>query len=300
MLATTKFITEATAITHGGVFHADDVMTAVILSKVFGNITLLRTFKVPEDISDDIIVFDIGMGKYDHHQRGGNGARDNGVPYAACGLIWKAFGPQLLEGVENAELVWKLIDRDLIQGIDANDNGVMPKADYVAENTSFSRIISDFNPGWDSDVEPDEAFAEAVQLATMVFNQALKQAMSKAKAQTLVEEAITASENGLMVLERFVPWQEFVFNSQNPKAESVLFVVYPSNRGGFNWQCVPDRLNGFGQRKPIPSEWKGLREADLQLATGVATATFCHPTGFIGGAATKADAIAIAMKAIAA
>ena len=101
-----------------------------------------------------------------------------------------------------------------------------------------------------------------------------------------------------MVLDQFVPWQEFIFASANKKAEEVQFVVFPSNRGGYNWQCVPDALGSFGQRKPVPTEWRGLRGKDLQELTGVQTASFCHPAGFIGGADTLEDALALAKLAV--
>lgn len=48
----------------------------------------------------------------------------------------------------------------------------------------------------------------------------------------------------------------------------------------------------------LPEEWKGLNGSDLQLVTGVRTASFCHPAGFIGGAETFADAYALAKKAV--
>ena len=48
----------------------------------------------------------------------------------------------------------------------------------------------------------------------------------------------------------------------------------------------------------MPEEWKGLRDTDIQKVTGVDTATFCHPAGFIGGAETFADAYALAKKAV--
>ena len=170
MMDITKNIKEATAITHGGTFHADEIMATVILEKVFGDIIVCRTFRVPEDLKEDVIVYDIGFGAFDHHQKGGNGARENGVPYAACGLIWKEFGPQIVANTCNPELVWNLIDRDLIQGIDAGDNGAMPKTDYPAQAMSFSAVISGFNPNWDSNEDPDEAFAKAVELAEVVFD----------------------------------------------------------------------------------------------------------------------------------
>lgn len=298
MMDITKNIKEATAITHGGTFHADEIMATVILEKVFGDIIVCRTFRVPEDLKEDVIVYDIGFGAFDHHQKGGNGARENGVPYAACGLIWKEFGPQIVAKTCNPELVWNLIDRDLIQGIDAGDNGAMPKTDYPAQAMSFSAVISGFNPNWDSNEDPDEAFAKAVELAEVVFDNTLASTIAKAKAEQIVEEAIEKAEEHIMVLNQFVPWQEYIFSSTSPKADEIQFVVFPSNRGGYNWQCVPDGLGSFGQRKSVPEEWKGLRDDDIQKVTGIDTATFCHPAGFIGGAETLADAYALAKKAV--
>ena len=296
MIRTTKNCKEANAITHGGVFHADEVLATVILSKVLGDVTVCRTFKVPEELPKDVIVYDIRFGKFDHHQKGGNGVRENGVPYAACGLIWKEFGPQVVKDTRNPELIWSLIDRDLVQGVDALDNGQMPKVSYPAQPKTFSQMISEFNPTWDEVEDSDTAFLKAVTFAEIVFDNALRLATSKAKAQEIVEEAIENSEEHIMVLKQFVPWQEFIFDSKNPKADDVLFVIFPSARGGYNWQCVPDVLGGFGQRKAVPVEWRGAK--NLASLTGVKTATFCHPAGFLGATKTLEDAIAMAKIAV--
>ena len=303
MIKTTKNQEQATVVTHGGIFHADEVLATVILSKVLGDITVLRTFKVPEGLFDDVIVYDIGFGKFDHHQKGGNGARENGVPYASVGLIWKEYGHKLVEDTANPELVWSLVDRDLIQGVDATDNGAMPKPETestgpVVRNMSFSNAISGFNPTWDSNEDSDEAFIRAVEFAEIVLENTLKNATAKAKAQKIVEEAIEKSQEHIMVLEQFVPWQEFIFSSENDKASEVQFVVFPSNRGGYNWQCVPDALGSFGQRKTVPSEWRGLSGENLQKVTGVPTANFCHSAGFLGSAATFEGAYALARIAV--
>lgn len=297
-IKTTKEMTKATAVTHGGVFHADEVIATVILSKILDDVTVFRTFKVPEELADDVIVYDIGRGEFDHHQKGGNGSRENGVPYAACGLIWKKFGHEVVADTPNPELVWDLIDRDLIQGIDAIDNGTMPAADYRAQAMSFSQIISGFNPNWDSSEDTDEAFAKAVAFAEVVFDNMLATAIAKANAQKIVEEAIETSEGHIIVLDQFVPWQDFIFASENEKAATIQFVVFPSNRGGYNWQCVPDALGSTGQRKPVPTEWRGLNGSDFQEVTGVVTATFCHQAGFMGSAQTLEDAIALAKIAV--
>ena len=62
MIRTTNSIQKANLITHGGVFHADDVMATVILEKVFGDVTVCRVLEVPEKLNSNVIVYDIGGG----------------------------------------------------------------------------------------------------------------------------------------------------------------------------------------------------------------------------------------------
>ena len=69
----------ATAFTHSGKFHADDVFSSALLLYLNPEIRLTRGNKVPEDF--DGIVFDIGRGRYDHHQKDSR-IRENGIPYA--------------------------------------------------------------------------------------------------------------------------------------------------------------------------------------------------------------------------
>lgn len=297
-LTLTKDLTLANAFTHTGVFHADEVMATAILLKSRGELNLMRTFKVPEDISEDVIVYDIGGGKYDHHQKGGNGARENGVPYSSAGLLWQEFGHEIVADSVNPELVWNLVDRDLISGIDAADNGKLPQVDYPVQGMSLYQVISGFNPTWDSTEDKDAAFVKAVEFALTVLDNSLASAYSKALAQDIVEEGIEDAEGQIMILDRFVPWQDFVFASENTKAEEILFVVFPALRGGFNCQCVPDTLGGKGQRKPLPESWRGLPQEELRETSGVGTALFCHPGGFMCSAETQEDAIKMAKLAM--
>ena len=291
----TEDITKATAITHSGIFHADEVMATYLLSKVYSEVVVYRTFKVPDNAPKNAIIYDIGHGRFDHHQVGGNGARFNGIPYSSCGLIWKKYGSEIVSHVSNANYVWKTIDKELISGIDAIDNGVFPKTDYPTNIMSISGIISSFNPAWDNQEESsDDAFLKAVFFAGIVFENVFKRAISTAKAEEIIEEAIEKSQNHIMILEKFAPWQDFIFSSENPKASDIWYIVFPSLRGGYNFQCVPDVIGGNGQRKPIPTLWRGLRDEELQKVTGVKTATFVHPAGFIGGALTQEDAIKLA------
>lgn len=284
-------IDQASHITHGGVFHADEVMATAILSAI-ETVDLNRTFRVPEDTN--AFVYDIGGGQYDHHQRGGNGARENGVPYSSAGLIWRDFGRKLV----SCDEAWNFVDQGLIQGIDAVDNGVLPGVDYPAKPASISNLISGFNPDWDSEQKPDDAFLEAISFAQGVLARAITSAESKARAKALIDEAIKASEDQIIVLPQFAPWQEYVLTSTDAKAADALYVVFPSNRGGYNVQAIPDAIGSFGNRKPLPEAWRGVPANDLQAVSGVSDANFCHKGGFIGGADSLDGALAMARKAI--
>ena len=83
----------AKAFTHSGKFHADDVFSYALLLYLNPAITITRGNKVPKDF--DGIVFDIGRGKYDHHQKDSR-IRENGIPYAAFGLLWEELGKEIL------------------------------------------------------------------------------------------------------------------------------------------------------------------------------------------------------------
>lgn len=83
----------AKAFTHSGKFHADDVFSYALLLYLNPAITITRGNKVPKDF--DGIVFDIGRGKYDHHQKDSR-IRENGIPYAAFGLLWEELGKEFL------------------------------------------------------------------------------------------------------------------------------------------------------------------------------------------------------------
>ena len=133
---------DAQAFTHSGKFHADDVFSSALLLSVNPEITIHRGSQVPEDFKG--IVFDIGRGKYDHHQRDSR-IRENGVPYAAFGLLWEELGAEIL-GEELAEK----FDEAFVQPLDNNDN--------TGEKNELATLIGNFNPPWDAQGGNDAAF----------------------------------------------------------------------------------------------------------------------------------------------
>lgn len=265
--------------THGGIFHADDVFATALLKILNPNIQISRGFSVPEYFSG--IVYDIGGGKYDHHQKNSR-VRENGVPYAAFGLLWEQFGQELLSK-EDAQA----FDEHFIQPIDRSDN--------TGEENIISLIISDMIPTWQENaVQMDEAFWEAVALAQKILEQRLKQIRSNREAYEIVVHKANGCKDGILYLDRAVPWKEALRNYP----EDILYVIYPSIRGEYNIQAVPHREDKIALKHPFPQKWCGASSQELQRLTGLKDFTFCHKSGFLSVTETLEGAYAVAKLAM--
>lgn len=295
MIKTTKNIDEAMVITHGGFFHADEVLASVILSLVTTDLIVARVTEVPENCAK--LVYDIGGGKYDHHQNEKE-FRTEGFPYAAVGLIWRDFGKKALTkmGVEKEILlqVWERIDESIIKGIDASDNGVSIEGKY--DILAIDSIISMYNPFWNENKGTDEAFLEGCAIADQVFKRKVDSIVSEARGEKLVKTAMKKATGRIIRLKEYVPWQNCVCSEDTEN--KFWYVVFPSNRGGYNVQCVPDYPESFNMRHGLPEAWRGLRDESLRQITGVNDAVFVHSAGFIGGAESLEGALLMAEKAV--
>lgn len=58
---------------------------------------------------------------------------------------------------------------------------------------------------------------------------------------------------------------------------------------------APDR---FESRKPLPSQWRGLRDDELSKESGIPGGVFVHMSGFIGGNQSYDGALAMAKAAL--
>lgn len=287
-------------ITHSGTFHADEVFATAILQLRYGDdegrtVPILRVRDTSCAAESDI-VYDIGGGPLDHHMKGGNGRRPDGIPYASAGLVWKAHGKALCPD----DSVWEEMDRTLFAPIDAADCG------YGDGRNQLSMAIDAFNPVWDDPKSGSPAYVNgrfmlAVDFARGVVSRSLERALANHRALSAAREAAETTTDGVAVLDRYVPCAELFADPGTgiPRSEDVLYVVFPSNRGGWNWQAVPDAPGSFGMRNYCPAEWRGLRDEALQAACGIEGAAFCHASGFLGSCATREQAAAMARLAVA-
>ena len=268
---------DAKAFTHGGKFHADDVFSSALLLYINPEIVISRGNKVPEDF--DGIVFDIGRGRYDHHQKDSR-VRENGVPYAAFGLLWEVLGKEIL-GEELAEKM----DESFIQPLDINDN--------TGEKNELATLIGNFNPPWDAKGGSDEAFFQAVSVAGMILENKVERDRGNARADQRVEQVLEEHnpKDRILVLPEFIPCQKALAETE------IAFVIFPSNRGGY---CIQPQKREYSMnyKCSFPSQWLGLEGEELVKETGLSSAVFCHKGGFLMTVGELEDAKAACKKAL--
>mgnify|MGYP001070573697 CR=1 FL=1 len=272
-------MTDITVATHSGNFHADDVFSIAALKTIFPSLTLIRTRDLALIAKADLAIdvggeYDPDTGRFDHHQRGGAGARENGIPYSSFGLIWQKYGLAICEGHQE---VADAVDADLVSTIDAIDCGYV---DGVATGISLSQTISMFNPTWQEDSHFDTCFNEAVEFAARVLARFIASANGGISAKSIVAKAIDDAEDPrVIVLEKFTPWKRTV----HALSKEALYMIYPSDSGHWRIQTVPVEPGSFEDRKPLPKAWAGLSDKALQDVTGLNDAMFCHNGLFIAG-----------------
>lgn len=257
------------AFTHGGKFHADDVFSSALLTYLNPDIIIERGYEVPENYSG--IVFDIGQGKFDHHQEGAE-VRENGIPYAAFGLLWRQYGTEILDTEEAAKF-----DESFVQPLDLSDN--------TGSKNEIAEIVSLFNPTWDSKLDANTCFLEAMNFALTLLKKKFERIKSVGRAEVIVREALNHATNQIAVLSVGAPWKQLIIGTD------IDFVVYPSERGGFGAQGVPIDKDTNELKIPFPETWRGKRDNDLQEVSGIKTLRFCHNSGFLIATDTLEDAI---------
>lgn len=287
-------------ITHSGGFHADELLSSVILTKLFPDAELNRTrdreWLKP---SPEKIIYDVG-GDYnadnqifDHHQRPGP-LREDGQPYSSFGLIWAHYGKQYLVALNVPEsdiaAIHQAFDQEFVLPIDQLDNGAIEPS--VAGPLSILTLPSLFDamkPVFDepSPTATDEAFLKALSIARTFIEAMIADHAAELRAKAIVNKAISEAGDGqILELPMGMPYLS-ALNASG--ADHMLFMIAPR---GDDWTLNGIKLNDgtFDQRADLPAAWAGLTDKDLEDATGVKGAIFCHNARFIAVANSR-DAI---------
>lgn len=292
-------------VTHSGKFHADDAWAVAALNLLFPDAEIVRT-RDPALIEAADFAVDVGgiwdptAGRFDHHQKGFDAARQSGVPYASAGLVWREYGARCVMALAAQHTGHQLsedkaremaygIDADVVQYLDLSDVGAAKSA---PGGYGLSAVISGYNTNWldEQRLGYGEAaeefrmaqFRRAMAVLADVMANAVKYRVGALLALDQVRQAEVLEGGRVLFLKNgALPWTQVV----RKEMPQVLFVIsYSIAEQRHLLHTVPVSADSFTARADLPEPWAGLRDAELAAVTGVPDAGFCHNGRFIASA----------------
>lgn len=304
MTQTTQFL-----VTHSGGFHADELLSSVILTRLFPQARLVRS-RDAEWITPgaDRVIYDVGRAYdpdlriFDHHQREAP-LRADGQPFSSFGLVWRHFGQDYLRALDvptaSVDIVHAGFDAGFVLPVDLVDNGALDpsSAGPLLADLTLPLLLESLKPVFD-DTDPqadDHAFGRALVIARAFVEAAIARRAAKLRAEAVVNSAIAQAGAGrVLELPQGMPFRSAV---ERAGADHLLFVVHPR---GDDWAltCIRQGEDTFRNRADLPAAWAGLTDAALEAASGVPGAKFCHNGRFIAVAATRTAILRMADLAV--
>ncbi|WP_282052861.1 MYG1 family protein [Phaeobacter inhibens] len=295
-------------VTHSGGFHADELLSSVILTRLFPEAELIRSrdaaWITP---AAGRIIYDVGQAYdgeaqiFDHHQRP-NPLREDGQPYSSFGLIWHQFGRDYLRGLDvpeaDVDAIHHGFDQSFVLPVDLLDNGAIdPGVAGPLAGMTLPVLLETLKPVFDDrrDGADDQAFLAALPVARAFVEASIRGKAAKRRAETMVLQAIEGAGAGkVLELPMGMPFRSAV---EKAGADHLLFVVHPR---GSDWTLTTIRKSGdsFESRADLPAAWAGLTDEALEAASGVAGAKFCHNARFIAVARTREAIMDLAKRAV--
>lgn len=284
-------------VTHSGGFHADELLSSAVLTRLYPQAELRRSrdrqWITP---AADKIIYDVG-GNYDaeaqifdHHQRPGP-LREDEQPYSSFGLIWAHYGRAYLASMDvpadDVEAIHAKFDIKFVLPIDLLDNGAIePSVAGPLSILTLPALLGSLKPVFDdpSPTADDDAFFAALPIVRSFVKAQIRNLAAKFRSKAIVLEAIEAAGTSpILELPMGMPYRSGL---EETEADHILFVVNPR---GDDWTLGGIKLSNdtFDQRADLPAAWAGLTDAALEEACGVKGAKFCHNARFIAVASSR-------------
>ena len=289
-----------TVAVHDGNFHPDDVFSVALLSILHkGRIKVIRTRDEKKYSTADFVVdtgfeYNIDKNRFDHHQDGGAGFRENKITYSSFGILWKEYGEEICGSKKIAEI----LDKKLVEVVDADDCGFDLYNEIIPGVKPF--LLNDFiysmRPTWkETNLNIDKIFSKAVSFAKKVILREISVASDNIEALDLVDEVYKNSKDKRIILfqRTYLPIISLY------KYPEPLFIIY-KDKGGEMWRVktIEKYEHKYECRKNFPEIWWGKKGEELIKITGVNDAVFCRNGGVFVGVKSLVGAIKLAELAL--
>jgi uncharacterized UPF0160 family protein len=284
------------AITHPGIFHADDIVATAMLC-MCRLVTKDNMFRYPEvkrsQLEDpNVIVFDTGgkhnpaLNNYDHHQ--------NKKSDAACVLLFDGLGlgdPGMLP-LAGPEAASRFRTRFLkpISNVDV----------YGCDRTdifSLNRSIASFNPHKSSHNKGD-AFWKAVEWTEQLISVYIQKVNRWVRTEALFKNASLVCNNNAMLL---CSKPDIWWDHCGSLDKDIKYLIYPIGEGGYYISAVPISPGNVQARRPFPKGWSSISAKDMadMYKLKYTSQLFFHKNSLLCGTGYLHDAFTIVNAALA-
>jgi uncharacterized UPF0160 family protein len=287
-------------VTHNGQFHADEVFAYTLLNTIFPDNKLVRT-RDTNIIEKADIVIDVGFtynpdkDRFDHHQEDCNETFTDDILISSAGMVYKKYGISYLKtilGVENiSEELYLDFYKNLVEEVDAIDNGLKQNNDKFTINTGISRMVARFNSDkvFDNDIQFNK-FMEAVKYTEYVSKIITIELYSKdtmfAEEYKRISLLIDENNDKQYIIVDFdcLNWYKCVnkYYNKNTHKNIINWIIYKDNE---NW-----RIRTINYESKKLKDEKYLRDN----VNNKDEILFVHKAKFIASASTLETIVEIA------
>jgi len=212
------------------------------------------------------------------------------------------------------EDLYHRVYKNFMEHIDAIDNGIDVSDGEIKYriSTSLSSRVGRLNSNWNSSKEKQTSAHENAQFQKAmimtgedfldVVNGYLDQWLpGRSIVMKTVQDRFNVDPSGKIIrFDQFCPWKDhlFVIEKELGIVGQIELALFADNSGAWRIQSVPIEGRDFDNRRPLPKEWRGLRDAELSEKSGISDCIFVHMGGFIGGNKTYEGALQMARETL--
>lgn len=243
----------------------------------------------------DVIVLDVGgeldPGKlnFDHHQGSMTDGWEDGTPYSSTGLAWRWLQSQgLLHGMDSQ--MQAEIEVLLIRPLDAHDNGVSVHDDAETVE-AYNRSAGDFDG-------QALQFDKALSFMRDVLDNTIYRATVKLQARRQLEAGWTMAQargENFVILEEAMGYNDGTGLLKELSGGQAMMLGIPGRGNLYSVISVSGDEGRFSVRCPVPEEWRGRMDFEVDIDGRRTALAFAHKTGFmcvVKGGANEAHRVA--------